>query len=116
MWLGAKYPQRVKSLSLHSGWTKSDPFLKAVVEGWQTIAKGNDRIRLADESIERLLWPTAHECCELVNVFRLGGVFCQGLGNVTEMIIQGIFPWCFTGLKRNQCNAPRELLFDLVYQ
>ena len=58
LWLAAKYPQRVKSLSLHSGWTKSDPFLKAVVEGWQTIAKG--------------------------------------LGNVTEMIIQGIFPWCFT--------------------
>ena len=58
LWFAAKYPQRVKSLSLHSGWTKSDPFLKAVVEGWQTIAKG--------------------------------------LGNVTEMIIQGIFPWCFT--------------------
>lgn len=58
LWLAAKYPQRVKSLSLHSGWTKTDPFLKAVVEGWQTIAKG--------------------------------------LGNVTEMIIQGIFPWCFT--------------------
>jgi pimeloyl-ACP methyl ester carboxylesterase len=58
LWLAAKYPQRVKSLSLHSGWTKSDPFLKAVAEGWQTIAKG--------------------------------------LGNVTEMIIQGIFPWCFT--------------------
>ena len=58
LWLAAKYPQRVKSLSLHSGWTKSDPFLKAVAESWQTIAKG--------------------------------------LGNVTEMIIQGIFPWCFT--------------------
>ena len=58
LWLAAKYPQRVKSLSLHSGRTKSDPFLKAVVKGWQTIAKG--------------------------------------LGNVTEMIIQGIFPWCFT--------------------
>ena len=42
LWLAAKYPQRVKSLSLHSGWTKSDPFLKAVVEGWQTIAKGRD--------------------------------------------------------------------------
>ena len=40
MWLAAKYPQRVKSLSLHSGWTKSDPFLKAVVAGWQSIAKG----------------------------------------------------------------------------
>jgi len=58
LWLAGKHPQRVKSLSLHSGWTKSDPFLKTVVAGWQTIAKG--------------------------------------LGNVTEMVIQGIFPWCFT--------------------
>jgi pimeloyl-ACP methyl ester carboxylesterase len=58
MWLAAKYPERVKSLSLHSGWPKSDPFLKTVVGGWQTIAKGRD--------------------------------------NVEDMIIQGIFPWCFT--------------------
>ena len=58
LWLAGKYPQQVKSLSLHSGWTKSDPFLKTVVEGWRTIAKG--------------------------------------LNSVTEMIIQGIFPWCFT--------------------
>ncbi len=58
LWLAAKHPGRVKSLSLHSAWTKTDPFLKAVVEGWQTIAKG--------------------------------------LGSVTEMVIQGIFPWCFT--------------------
>ena len=58
LWLAAKHPQRVKSLSLHSGWTKTDPFLKSVVEGWQTIARGLD--------------------------------------SVQEMIIQGIFPWCFT--------------------
>ena len=58
LWLAGKYPQRVKSLSLHSGWTKSDPFLKTVVEGWPSIA--------------------------------------GGLGDVTEMVIQGIFPWCFT--------------------
>ncbi len=58
LWLAGKYPQQVKSLSLHSGWTKTDPFLKVVVEGWQTIAKG--------------------------------------LGSVQEMIIQGIFPFCFT--------------------
>ena len=58
MWLAAKYPHRVKSLSLHSGWAKTDPFLKTVVEGWQVIAKG--------------------------------------LGSVTEMVILGIFPWCFT--------------------
>jgi hypothetical protein len=35
---------------------------------------GNHRVRLADESIKWLPWPTAHECCKLVNVFRLGGV------------------------------------------
>ena len=58
IWLAGKYPQRVKSLSLHSGWAKTDPYLKVVVEGWQTMAKGS--------------------------------------GSVTEMVIQGIFPWCFT--------------------
>lgn len=58
LWLAAKHPQRVKSLSLHSCWTRSDPFLKAVVQGWQALAKG--------------------------------------LGSVPEMVIQGIFPWCFT--------------------
>jgi len=58
LWLAAKHPDRVKSLSLHSAWPKSDPFLKTVLEGWQTMAKG--------------------------------------LGSVTDMIIQGIFPWCFT--------------------
>jgi pimeloyl-ACP methyl ester carboxylesterase len=58
MWLAAKYPDKVKSLSLHSGWTKSDPYLKTVVEGWQVMAKA--------------------------------------LGSVPEMVILGIFPWCFT--------------------
>jgi pimeloyl-ACP methyl ester carboxylesterase len=58
MWFAAKYPEKVKSLSLHSAWTKTDPFLKVVVQGWQTIA--------------------------------------NGLGSVTEMVVQGIFPWCFT--------------------
>ena len=58
MWLAAKYPERVKSLSLHSGWPKSDPFLKTILEGWQVMAKS--------------------------------------LGSVSEMVILGIFPWCFT--------------------
>jgi pimeloyl-ACP methyl ester carboxylesterase len=40
LWLASKYPERVKTLSLHSCWPKSDPFLKAVVGGWQIIAKG----------------------------------------------------------------------------
>jgi pimeloyl-ACP methyl ester carboxylesterase len=58
IWLAAKYPERVKSLSLHSAWPATDPYLKAAVEGWQIMA--------------------------------------QGLGSVTEMVIKGIFPWCFT--------------------
>jgi len=58
MWLAAKYPERVASLSLHSAWAKTDPFIEAVVKGWQVMA--------------------------------------GALGNVAEMVIQGIFPWCFT--------------------
>ncbi|MBO0818075.1 MAG: alpha/beta fold hydrolase [Actinobacteria bacterium] len=58
MWLAAKYPERVTSLSLHSAWDRTDPFLRVVLEGWRAMA--------------------------------------QGLGSVTDMVIQGIFPWCFT--------------------
>ncbi len=39
MWLAVKYPDKVQSLSLHAGWTKTDGFLKTVVEGWQVMAK-----------------------------------------------------------------------------
>ena len=58
MWLAAKYPSLVKSLSLHSAWPATDPFLRVVVQGWQTMARQ--------------------------------------LGNTTDMVIQGIFPWCLT--------------------
>ena len=58
MWLAAKHPERVASLSLHSAWDSSDAFLRVVVEGWRVMA--------------------------------------QALGSVTDMVIQGIFPWCFT--------------------
>ena len=39
LWLGAKYPQRVRSLSLHGTWAKTDPHLEAVIRNWQVIAK-----------------------------------------------------------------------------
>jgi len=58
IWLAAKYPDRVKSLSLHSAWAKSDAYLKTVVQGWQVMARA--------------------------------------INSVPEMVIQGIFPWCFT--------------------
>src|SRR5215472_198261 len=58
MWLAAKHPAKVASLSLHSAWHRSDPFLKTVLEGWRIMA--------------------------------------TALDSVTEMVITGIFPWCFT--------------------
>jgi pimeloyl-ACP methyl ester carboxylesterase len=57
MWVAAKYPDQVQSLSLHSPWPRTDAFIRTVVEGWQMMA---------------------------------------GAVGVTEMIIRGIFPWCFT--------------------
>jgi 3-oxoadipate enol-lactonase len=44
MWLAAKHPPLVKSLSLHSAWPASDPFLRAVVEGWRIMAEGLDSV------------------------------------------------------------------------
>jgi len=38
MWFAAKYPDKVLSLSLHSAWSKTDAFLRAVVESWQVLA------------------------------------------------------------------------------
>ena len=58
LWLAAKNPERVKSLSLHSGWAKTDGYMKPIVESWQVLAKA--------------------------------------YGSVTELIVNGIFPWCFT--------------------
>jgi pimeloyl-ACP methyl ester carboxylesterase len=58
MWLAGKYPEKVISLSLHSGWDRTDAFMKAVIGGLQTMAKAT--------------------------------------GNVTEVIISALFPWCLT--------------------
>lgn len=44
MWLAAKYPDTVTSLSLHSGWPKTDPFLGAVIEGLQVMAKALESV------------------------------------------------------------------------
>src|SRR5215468_11157754 len=39
MWLAARYPDKVASLSVHSGWPKTDLFVKTVIEGFQLAAK-----------------------------------------------------------------------------
>ena len=38
MHLAARHPGRVRSLSLHSGWDKTDAYLQTVVELWRTLA------------------------------------------------------------------------------
>jgi pimeloyl-ACP methyl ester carboxylesterase len=40
MWVAAKYPARVKTLSLHSAWTRTDLLLADIVKGWQLMARG----------------------------------------------------------------------------
>ena len=53
MWLAAKYPDRVKSLSLHSSWATSDAFQQTVVESWQIVAKAVG----VQEMIVRAIFP-----------------------------------------------------------
>jgi pimeloyl-ACP methyl ester carboxylesterase len=40
LWLAVNHPERVKSLSIHSAWTRTDPFLRTVLAGWQAMAGG----------------------------------------------------------------------------
>jgi pimeloyl-ACP methyl ester carboxylesterase len=44
MWLAAKYPELVKTLSLHSAWDKTDPFLQVIVQGWRIVAQALDSV------------------------------------------------------------------------
>jgi pimeloyl-ACP methyl ester carboxylesterase len=44
LWLAAKYPNKVKSLSVHSGWGKTDLFVKTLVNGWQVTAKALNNV------------------------------------------------------------------------
>jgi pimeloyl-ACP methyl ester carboxylesterase len=53
-WMAAKYQDIVKSLSLHSGWPKSDPFLKTVVESLQVMAQALGSV---PEMVVRALFP-----------------------------------------------------------
>jgi pimeloyl-ACP methyl ester carboxylesterase len=56
--LAARHPERVRSLSVHSGWHATDDYLQVVVEQWRVLA--------------------------------------ASLPTVADVVIQAIFPWCFT--------------------
>jgi pimeloyl-ACP methyl ester carboxylesterase len=44
MWLAAKYPAKVKTLSLHSPWTRTDRLLGDIVRSWQLMARGGGSV------------------------------------------------------------------------
>ncbi len=58
MHLAARHPQRVRSLSLHSGWHRTDDYLRTVIGLWRTLAGASS--------------------------------------TVADVVIDGIFPFCFT--------------------
>jgi len=39
LWLASKYPGKVKTLSVHSPFTKTDLFMNRILEGWQLMAQ-----------------------------------------------------------------------------
>lgn len=41
---GINYPERVKSLSVHSGWTKTDLYMQILINGWKEIADFKDSV------------------------------------------------------------------------
>jgi pimeloyl-ACP methyl ester carboxylesterase len=54
MWLAAKHPQSVASLSLHSAWPKTDLYMKTIIETFQLAAKTLDSV---PEMVIRTLFP-----------------------------------------------------------
>ena len=54
MWLAAKYPDKVLSLSAHGAWTKTDPFLEVVVDSWQRMAKASGNMA---DTVVRCIFP-----------------------------------------------------------
>jgi pimeloyl-ACP methyl ester carboxylesterase len=54
IWLAAKYPEKVQTLSLHSAWPKTDFFVKTVVESWQAAAKAMESV---PEMVIRCIFP-----------------------------------------------------------
>jgi 3-oxoadipate enol-lactonase len=74
MWLAAKYPDKVQSLSLHSGWPKTDPFVKTVVEGFQMAAR-------ALESIPQMIIRAIFPWCFTPELYAAKPDYIQALGD-----------------------------------
>jgi len=74
MWLAAKHPEKVTSLSLHSAWPKTDPFIKTVLEGWQLMAKATGSV---PEMVIRALFPW----CFTPELYAAKPEYIQGLAD-----------------------------------
>jgi pimeloyl-ACP methyl ester carboxylesterase len=74
MWLAAKYPDKVQSLSMHSGWPKTDPFIKTIVEGWQVVAR-------AMESVQQMVILSIFPWCFTPELYATKPEYIQGLAD-----------------------------------
>lgn len=74
--LAARHPDRVRSLSLHSAWDRTDAYLRSIVELWRSLARG--------------------------------------MPAVADVVIQGIFPFCFTPAMYDDRPEYVEALVDFV--
>ena len=74
--LAARHPERVRSLSLHSAWDRTDVYLRTIVELWRALARA--------------------------------------LPTVADVVIQGIFPFCFTPEMYDERPEYAEALADFV--
>lgn len=74
--LAARHPERVRTLSLHSAWDRTDAYLRTVLELWRALA--------------------------------------GALPTVADVVIQGIFPFCFTPQMYDERPEYAEALADFV--
>lgn len=73
MWLAAKHPDKVKSLSLHSAWPKTDPYIKTVLEDWKVAAK-------AVGSVPEMVIKTMFPWCFTPDLYATRYDYIQSLG------------------------------------
>jgi pimeloyl-ACP methyl ester carboxylesterase len=94
MWLAAKYPQRVKSLSLHSAWPNTDAYLRTVVEGWQVMAR-------ASRSVAEMIVQGIFPWCLTPELYAAKPDYIQSLGDFAHDVESQL----------NRITAPTQITF-----
>jgi pimeloyl-ACP methyl ester carboxylesterase len=75
--LAARHPERVRSLSLHSAWDRTDAYLRTILGMWRSLA--------------------------------------AGVPTIAEVVIEGIFPLCFTPEMYSERPEYAQALADFVH-